>query len=161
MLFPCSYLHHTSLENTGFRVRQGLWGVLWRRRSAGAEGGGPAGCPVTAINTGRGAAQVSRGLAALQVHPWPSRHICARSAPWPAQWGLYRQRGEALGIPIMVSRLHLQLLQQPTAAALKGWHQSALQTQPFKVLLWCSPAAGSNLLRGPACSLQRCQSAPC
>ena len=135
VLFPCSYLHHTPLEGTGLRVGQGLRGVLWRRRSAGAEGGGPAGCSVTVIVSGRGVARVRPGVALLQVHPWPSRHICARSAPWPAHWGQYCQRGEALGIPIMVSKLHLQLLQQPTAAALKGWSRSALQTQPSKVWL--------------------------
>ena len=97
------------------------------------------------VLSGRGAANVSPGPVALQVHPWPSRHICARSAPTPAHWGQYCQRGEALGIPIMVSKLHLQLLQPPTAATLKGTAavEGVALVQPCSLL---RPAGRASML---------------
>ena len=56
----------------------------------------------------------------------------------------------------MVSKRHLQLLQQPTAAALEEQSQSAQQTQLFEVLLWCSPAACLNLLSMLGAAVSAC-----
>ena len=61
----------------------------------------------------------------------------------------------------MVSKLHPQLLQQPIAAALKGWRQCAPQSQLFKGVALVQPCSLLILLRGPPCSVQECQSAAC